>query len=248
MKQLVVSIHDVSPLTQAATETILQELHGLGVTRTSLLVVPNHHHHAPFLHQPDFCEWLAKQVHLGHEPVVHGYFHQRARHKGESSKVKVVTRFYTADEGEFYDLAEREAREFAKKAQLEFAQIGLHPAGFIAPAWLLSTGAERALRGLGFDYTTRLTTILDFKTNATFRSQSLVWSARSAWRRATSLVWNAVLNDRLQPNPLLRIGIHPPDFQHSKIRAQIRALISRALADRQVMTYLDWVIFRREQS
>src|SRR5207302_5500085 len=129
-----VSIHDVSPLTRAATARILDELRALGVARTSLLVVPNHHRRGHFLDDADFCSWLRGLSDGGHEIVIHGYFHQRARRESESAKAKWVTRVYTADEGEFFDIAADAARELFEKARAEFARIGLHPAGFIAPA------------------------------------------------------------------------------------------------------------------
>lgn len=240
MKHLVVSIHDVSPLTQAATEKILGELRALGVTRTSLLVVPNHHHRAPFLQDPEFCAWLVAQNNLGHEIVLHGYFHQRVRRSRESLFAKITTQFYTADEGEFYDLDEAAARDLVQKTRREFAEIGLQPCGFIAPAWLLSVAAERALRSLGLIYTTRLATIFHLPTSRVHPSQSLVWSVRNDWRRRVSLRWNAFLNNRLHANPLLRVSIHPPDCAHAEIWAQIRALISAALAERTPTTYQDW--------
>ncbi len=248
MKHLVVSIHDVSPLTQETTAQILDDLHALGVPHMSLLVVPDHHHRVHFLHQPDFCKWLTAQSHDGHEAVIHGYFHQRARRHGESSRSKFITRFYTADEGEFYDIDEVQARELVKKARYEFAQIGLHPSGFIAPAWLLSVAAERALHALGIDYTTRLATILDLKNSRTHRSQSLVWSVRSRWRRSVSLAWNASLFERLRTNPLMRVSIHPTDLQHAKIWLQVRTLISRALEERAPITYQNWIDIRRSAS
>jgi hypothetical protein len=47
MKSLVVSLHDVSPLTQTLCEEILAQLQQLGITQTSLLIIPNHHQRAP---------------------------------------------------------------------------------------------------------------------------------------------------------------------------------------------------------
>ena len=40
---LVVSIHDVSPLTREAVACMLRDLNELRVDRTALLVVPNYH-------------------------------------------------------------------------------------------------------------------------------------------------------------------------------------------------------------
>jgi uncharacterized protein len=242
---LVISIHDVSPLTHFESASILAELRQLGVLHTSLLAIPNHHQRGHFLDDPDFCSWLSAQHHGGHEIVMHGYFHQRARKRKETARAKLVTRVYTADEGEFFDITQNEARRLVEKARAEFAQIGLHPAGFIAPAWLLSEPAERALRDAGCEYTTRLATVSDFVTGAVHRSQSLCWSVRSAWRRKVSLGWNAFLFKKLRANPLLRVSIHPPDIHHERVWQQIRALILRALEEREAITYQSWVALRR---
>ncbi len=241
-RSLIVSIHDVSPLTQAVTDSMLRELRGLGVTRCSLLVIPNHHHRGHFSHDAAFCNWLRERVQEGHEAVIHGYFHQRAPGTGESLRDRLTTQFYTANEGEFYDLDEESARLLVMKARDEFRAAGFDPVGFIAPAWLLSEGAERGLRALGILYTTRLGSVIELQSGRFAKSQSLVYSVRAGWRRACSLLWNRLLFRRLRHNPLLRVGIHPPDYQFPAVWRQIRALIAQGLHDREPITYADWVL------
>jgi predicted deacetylase len=238
---LVVSLHDVSPHTRAECAAILAELATRGVPRCSLLVIPDHHHRGHMLADADFSAWLQAQAAAGHEIVIHGYHHRRDRRAEESAWDKFTTRLYTADEGEFYDLDRASAAALVAKAREEFAQLGLAPTGFIAPAWLLSPAAEDALRDLGIGYTTRLGSVLDLQTNITHRSQSLVWSVRSGWRRWTSLHWNAFLFHRLTTHPLLRISIHPVDLRHAQVWQQIGELVSRALADREPLTYHAWL-------
>ena len=238
---LVVSIHDVSPLTFETTKAILADLHSLGLERFSLLVIPDHHRRGHFLKDPSFCRWLQSQASSGQEIIIHGYFHQRARREAESPVAKLITRCYTANEGEFYDIGEEEAGDLVAKAQGEFASLGLAPTGFIAPAWLLSQPAESALAELGLLYTTRLGSVIELGSGKVHPSQSMVYSVRSGWRRQASLAWNASLFRRLAPNPLLRIGIHPVDFHHPQIWAQIRSRISLALAQRSAITYESWV-------
>ena len=240
-RSLVVSLHDVSSHTRIACESILRQLATLGVRHCSLLVIPDHHHRGHFLADAGFCAWLRAQAEHGHEIVMHGYFHQRRRRGDESARAKFTTQLYTADEGEFYDLDRESAAALVVKAREEFQQLGLAPTGFIAPAWLLSGGAEDALRELGVKYTTRLGSVLDLQTGATHRSQTLVWSVRSAWRRQVSLAWNALLFRRLAARGLMRISIHPVDVEHPAIWKQIRDLVSRALADREPLTYDAWL-------
>lgn len=248
MKSLVVSLHDASPHTRAACEQIVAELASLGVHATSLLVVPDHHHRGHFLKDAAFCEWLRDLSRKGHEPVIHGYYHQRSRRDAESLFAKMTTRIYTADEGEFYDIARSEAARLIAKAREEFRSIGLEPRGFIAPAWLLSREGEAAARELGLDYTTRLGGVLELQRSLTHDSQSLVWSVRSAWRRVVSLAWNGLLFQRLKSAPLLRVAIHPVDLQHGEIWRQIRQLVAQALQTREPLTYERWLTATRENA
>jgi hypothetical protein len=153
----------------------------------------------------------------------------------------VITRVYTADEGEFYDLDYEEALRLLQEAQNEFAAHGFCPSGFIAPAWLLGSEAERAAIDAGFRYTTSLRGVRDFLSGEEFISQSLVYSTRSDWRCALSLFWNRMLFRRLSRNPLLRLSLHPPDIDHPGIWRQILALTRRALRDRRSTTYQEWL-------
>jgi predicted deacetylase len=236
---LIVSIHDVSPLTREAVEVMLRDLAAVGVPRTSLLVIPDHHHKAPMAGDGNFCAWLREKEAAGHEIVLHGYFHKRPSKGGEWAST-VVTEYYTAGEGEFYDLTEMEASWRLEKAKTEFAAAGFHPTGFIAPAWLLGRDAEVAVKKAGFAYTTRLKNFKNLRTGEETPSQSLVWSVRSGWRRRVSLWWNAFLFRRLAESPMLRVGLHPPDWTHPAIRTQALDLIRAALAGREVMTYGEW--------
>ena len=111
MKSLVVSLHDVSPLTQTLCESILAQLLELGVRQTSLLVIPNHHRQAPITQDSSFRSWLARKVDADHEPVLHGYFHQRQRKGDDSLFSRLTTEIYTAGEGEFFDLSAEEASD-----------------------------------------------------------------------------------------------------------------------------------------
>ena len=243
-RALIVSIHDVAPLTRGRVERILREMAQAGATPCSLLVVPDYHRQGSSLGDPAFVSWLRSLYVDGHEIVIHGFYHQRTRRKNETMRQKVLTRVYTADEGEFYDLDYDGARALLQEAQVEFAAHGFRPGGFIAPAWLLGSDAERAARDLGFRYTTTLQGVRELQRGEEVLSQSLVYSVRSDWRCAVSLLWNRILFRRLTKNPLLRLSIHPPDIDHSGIWQQIRALAGRALRDRNPTTYERWVVER----
>ena len=244
---LVVSIHDIAPTTRKRAEEIVAELAPHGVAVCSLLVVPNYHHRGSSTEDRGFVRWLQELETKGHEIVIHGYFHERPRRNGETVSQKLFTRFYTKDEGEFYDLDYDEALSRIKKAREEFTAAGLTPRGFIAPAWLLGALGEQAAADAELEYTTRLTGVRDLRSRETFPARTLAYSVRSGWRRATSLAWNNLLAQRLAEAPLARISIHPPDCEHPEIWQQILRLTDRLLENRNATTYRDWIAEKRLQ-
>jgi predicted deacetylase len=174
-RALVVSIHDVAPSTRANVEKILGELARHRVQSCSLLRRSRLPSVGPFAGaDPGFRFWLHELAANEHEIVIHGFFHQRARRRDENARAKIVTRIYTADEGEFFDLGYGEALRLIRKAQEDFKTHDFHPTGFIAPAWLLGAEAERAVIGAGMSYTTTLRTVRDFGGGRIMQSQSLV--------------------------------------------------------------------------
>src|SRR4030095_2239961 len=144
-RALVVSLHDVSPLTHQACVRIMTDLKVIGVPRVSLLVIPDHHGRGHFLEAPEFCAWLKARAGEGQESVTHGYFHRRERREREDFVQRMITRVYTADEGEFYDIDRSRAVELVGRANSELRGAGLEPRGFLAAAWLLSSDGESAL-------------------------------------------------------------------------------------------------------
>src|ERR1700736_247098 len=237
MKSLVVSIHDVSPLTQAICHQILEELARLGVTQTSLLVIPIYHNQTPVTRDLGFQKWLAAKVQSGHEAVLHGYYHQRTKQPTDSPLSRWTTEFYTAGEGEFFDLSFEEAAGRLRCGLADLSFLPQEIEGFIAPAWLLGEEAERAVRQASFRYTTRIGSVIGLKNEGEIVSRSLVWSTRASWRVAASLAWNRGLGWTLKDAPLIRVGIHPPDYEHPTVWRQICELIHLFCRQRSATSY-----------
>lgn len=244
-RALVVSVHDVAPETRVVAEKIVMELSQHRVSVCSLLVVPNYHHRGSSMEDSGFVRWLKDLEAQGHEVVIHGYFHERPRRDGERVREKFLTRIYTNDEGEFYDLDYDEALRRIARARDEFAKAGLTPRGFVAPAWLLGPAAERAAAEAEMEYTTRLTAVRDLRFGDNFLARTLVYSVRNSWRRAASLAWNGALARRLAGAPLARVSIHPRDQDHPEIWQQILRLTDRLVEDRAATTYRDWIADKR---
>jgi predicted deacetylase len=242
---LAVSVHDVAPSSQGTVDEMISEFARRGVRVCSLLVVPDYHHQGAAVKNQQFVSWLRDLQSQGHEIVIHGYFHARPRREHETARDKFITRIYTQDEGEFYDLGYSEAFRRIKTARDEFHDAGLKSRGFVAPAWLLSTEGERAARDAEMEYTTRLRTIRDLRSGEDFAARSLVYSVQNQWRRSTSLVWNAGLAQFLKTSPLLRLSVHPPDYSHPAIWRQIVNLLETMNNVRTPTTYQDWISEQR---
>jgi len=240
-RSFVVSVHDVAPATREASDKIIAVLKEAGIRTASLLVVPNYHRQGSATEDPAFVSWLRDLEARGYEIVIHGYFHQRPRGRDERITEKFMTRIYTRDEGEFYDLDYEEAFARIVRARDEFKAARLCPLGFVAPAWLLGAESERAARDAGMEYTTRIDSVLDLLTGERRPSRSLVYSVQSGWRRTVSLGWNAALARSLEIRELARLSIHPPDFTEPKVRTQILQFIERFVRTRNATTYRDWI-------
>lgn len=245
-KQLaVISIHDIAPATQSTAEKILAELNRHRVGVCSLLVVPNYHERGASMQDRQFVRWLRDLESAGHEIVIHGYFHKRPRGEREDLRTKFLTRLYSNAEAEFYDLGYDEALRRIATARDEFMEAGLTPRGFVAPGWLLSREGERAVRDAGLEYTTRLRSIRDLRSGETVAARSIVYSVRSEWRRKLSRAWNGLLAQFLQNAPLLRLSIHPDDYNFAAVWRQIVDLVRRLEEVRTATTYRDWIAERR---
>ncbi|MGI9114710.1 MAG: DUF2334 domain-containing protein [Chthoniobacterales bacterium] len=247
-RALIVSLHDVSPQTQAQSTEILDELTRLGIAVTSLLVVPDYHRLGKAVESARFVSWLRELEADGHEIVIHGYFHERPRREGAGLRERFFTSVYTNGEAEFFDLAYEEALARITRARDEFRATHFSPVGFVAPGWLLSSEAQSAAADAGMQYTTRISHVIDLLTGATQPARSLVYSTRSAWRQKASLAWNAALARSAEMRELVRLSIHPADFAVSQIRAQILKLAQRFASTRKPTTYRDWIAQQRSRS
>jgi predicted deacetylase len=69
----------------------------------------------------------------------------------------------------------------------------------------------------------------------------MVYSVRGGWRRQVSLLWNAFLYRKLRAAPLVRLALHPVDYEHPRVWKQILGFAGAMATDRQVTTYDAWL-------
>ncbi|HZA95877.1 MAG TPA: polysaccharide deacetylase family protein [Burkholderiaceae bacterium] len=236
---LCVSLHDVAPATWASCQRVLSAVREVAEIPMTLLVVPAYHGRCSAQH--DFEQAITSELLSGHELALHGYFHLDA--EVPSDVVDWVRRrIYTAGEGEFCGLSEEEARERLTLGARWFTAKGWPLSGFVAPAWLLGSGAWKALRTQKhLQYTSTLTQLIALPEARAIPAPCLTYSVRSAWRRPTSIVWNTLLSRVSQNAPVLRLGLHPNDADSQSVRRSWQRLLERALTDRTPVTKADFI-------
>ena len=234
-RALCLSIHDVAPCTLDACRRIAQAVESVDATvPLTLLVVPRYHDdtRAP----AEYMAWIEKRLARGDELALHGLTHRDEAQTPRTWGEHVRRRMYTAGEGEFAALSREEAVTRMELGLEWFAERGWPVRGFVAPAWLVSRGSWDALHDSGFLYTTTLGRFHNLRNGMVVRAPTVVYSTRSAWRRATSLAWNEALSHAGAAMPLLRIGFHPVDAAYPHVMAHALKLLDHLMRDRRALT------------
>jgi predicted deacetylase len=230
-----VVLHDVAPATWPLYADFAARATALGVPLT-LLVVPDYHGQGTFERDPRFCATIERELARGGEAVLHGYYH--ADELPCHGPIDFVRRRLFTHEGEFAAISEQEALARLEQGLALFARMGWPVEGFVAPGWLLSEGAWRALARLPLRYTSSLRRVY-VRAGEGWRpidAPSLVWSARSGWRRLVSQAVNERWLRRSASRPWLRLGLHPVDMRHERARRFWERATLALLADRTPCT------------
>lgn len=237
-------LHDVAPATWTACRQLLEGIDALGRVPVTLLVVPEYHHGDAIDRVPDFVRAIEARLARGDEVVMHGCFHWDDV-PAATPGAWLRRRFYTAGEGEFAALTQAQACARLARGLDIFRRLGWPVAGFVAPAWMMSAGTRAALAAFPFIYAStrrRIHTLPEWRSLA---AASLVWSVRSAWRRAAFGALNRLLLRRQRAAPLLRLGMHPVDAGHAGVKDFWVETLRASLETRVPMTKGAWVAAQR---
>jgi hypothetical protein len=234
-RQLTVSIHDVAPSTRGRTERLLDALASVGVTRRSLLVIPNLRGETPIDRDASFCEWLHHREQQGDEILLHGYEHV-AVGAPRTFVERLKNRWYTQDEGEFLALDYAEASARIARGAAMLAGARLHATGFVAPSWLINADALRAVRDQGFEYTNSYLGVLDLANSRNHIVPSLVFGPGNL-NEDLGIALQARATRVLALCSNTRVVLHPPNADHDPRLARILGMIEGLRRDHEPTTY-----------
>jgi len=176
-----------------------------GVSRVSLLVVPDHHHRGLSMKRR-FCGMAQRLLRTGERGGAARVLPPPENRITDGPLTRLIARSYTAGEGEFpgSGIFRGPATPRSRKGRgrgLRGQGRRVHRAG-MAP-W--RGGRARRPRS-GVRIHDADCAVSDFATGTVHRSRSQVWSVRAGWRRACSLAWNSLLFKKTLRSPLTRIG------------------------------------------
>jgi predicted deacetylase len=228
--RLAVAIHDVEPRSFARTRQIREWLRDRGIARATLLVIPAADLHPIGFRAPALACWLRGRTAVGDVVAQHGLAHRRAARAPFPRNV--LAHWQGGDAAEFPGLDAEDAGRRVDCGRQLLRDIELDPRGFVAP---------------GYAYTNELRTLLSerFDWFADLRGVSS-GAGRRLHAPALCLGTSTPLKRRFSPavvratarrgHELMRLDIHPADFDHPGHVATLEALLERA-AGHEAVTY-----------
>lgn len=244
-KALCVSIHDVAPATWPECRRLLAAVRQVADIPLTLLVVPRFHRAAAA--SAAYDAMLGELLAQGHELALHGYYHLDTAPLRGPWRERFLRTVYTEGEGEFAALDAEQARRRLELGLDWFRQRNWPVHGFVAPAWLLSEQAWRALRACPFEYTTTMCYFHCLSPGADAAPErpplpralfapTLVYAARNGVGRSLSPRCARPLAWWQQSAPLLRLALHPRDACYPPLLRHAQQLIEDLLRSRRALT------------
>jgi predicted deacetylase len=235
---LLVSLHDVTPFHQSRLQRAEELLARLGVPCVTYLFVPTFHHQWPARESHRFVAWTRAARPFRVDWVLHGYSHLADPPPRRRLAAVAKQRWLTAGEGEFLSLTAHEIRRRLAAGIVAFEEvIGTRPRGFVPPAWLSNGALADELRACGIAFTEDHQRIHDVTRQRAVGSPVITWATRTGLRRYGSLVVCPALAFACSRSPILRIALHPYDFDHPRTVSSITRILDGALRGRVCATY-----------
>ena len=238
---LVVSVHDVAPVTAAATRRWASALADTGVP-LPFLVIPGPWRGASFGRDgdgdgSDLATWLRSRQDGGDEISVHGWCH-RADVPGRWPR-KAIGAMVARGAAELWGLDRRATADRTARGLEVLARHGLAVSGATPPGWLSSRAARAGLADAGLGYVTDHVGLLDLTSGRRWWAPALCQRPASGVRR-DALAGRASIEGTLEgvgrhvvgsghrvvaAGRSVRIGVHPGDLDRPALeRATVRAV------------------------
>lgn len=236
---LLISLHDVSPLTLPACEEAVALLGELGIARCDLtvLVIPYHEAQISLDAHPPTVRFVRALEDDGARLVMHGLTHRM------SGRAWTPAGFFRAHlfargQGELHNADRAEATRCLDEGTAILRRAGLEPAtrAFVPPAWLLSRAARAVVAERGFDFYEVFAGIVR---GGVLRARRVIgWGSLGALEAAATAAYANLQSARSGVDT--RLAIHPADMRRPGQRRAIRRVIARLVGRMRTRNYTSY--------
>lgn len=233
--KVLISLHDITPMHMQRMLTAEKYFKEWGIEKITYLFVPEFHGANLASQSLDFKKWCLEKKPFEIDWHLHGYYHLETIKNGVGTFSDNFKRKYlTGGEGEFLALDEKTIHEKINLGKEVFEScLGITPRGFVAPAWLFNSLLLRILKVHGFEYTEDHRLLYQVVSGARLSSPVITWATRTWLRKYGSLIVCPTLARVWARAPVLRIALHPHDFDHPETIANIKKVIRYVLKQRE---------------
>ena len=206
------------------------------------LLVPNFHGVAATDESGDFVSWCRRPRGFDVQWLLHGYSHRDdtvpLHGRPLSIPQRLAARWLTGGEGEFLPLRGADLRARLSSGLNTFATcLGTSADGFVAPAWLFNDELIPALASMGFKFTESHRHVFDVQSGRRCASPVITWATRTLVRRCGSRWASRGLGLLWRRAPVLRVALHPYDFDHPATVASISRTLDVVRRNRTLASY-----------
>jgi predicted deacetylase len=240
-RSLLVALHDVTPAHAERLARAERLLASAGLDAVAYFYVPDFHGRAPAHDDPAFAAWCRAPRPYQVQWFLHGYTHQEAPEDRRSPSTVVqrfARRFLTNGEAEFLSLRGERLRARLDAGVASFVRtVGCEPEGFVAPAWLFNDELMPALARLHVRVSESHFHVFNVQAGQALPAPVVTWASRSAAHRSGARLAAAAERRLWARQPLVRIALHPADFDHPSIVESIDRTLDAFRRDREVTSY-----------
>jgi predicted deacetylase len=237
---LLVSIHDVSPLTLEASQHLVRIVaaHGVAQHALTVLVIPKHEDGPALDADLPTCRWLHHLAEAGACLCLHGLTH-RMSGAGRGPWEWIWAQGFARGQGELYlsDGADCERRLEVARTIIKRCGLADKVHGFVPPAWLLSPAAADIVLDFGFAFHERLAGIC--AGDALLARRLISFGSLSAVESRVTAAY-AWLQSHARPCDT-RLAIHPADGRRASTCRAIDRTLRRLLPRTRPMNYVEFL-------
>jgi len=250
-KKVLISLHDIAPIHLSRLEKAEELLTRWGVKKISFLFIPDYHKENDRMDgtlMREFKQWINSAKDIEIQWLLHGFYHleiyPQAQDNGKLSpsfsslKDILKGKVMTAREGEFNKLSIAGIIDRIEAGMAAFTDF-FHqtPDIFIPPAWLFNRHLLPILKKKQFKITEDHSFIYFLDKSEKKTVPVITWATRTPLRKFISILGCPLLRRLWKRKDLIRLAVHPFDFDHPATINSIEKVVKAILAERECILY-----------